>query len=843
MSLPKRYDAKAHEQQIYHQWETAGHFSPKQAPAEQNFVMVLPPPNANADLHIGHALDFQLKDVIGRWQRLQGRPVLMVPGADHAGFETWVVYENKLLKEGKSRFDFSREQLYQQVWDFVDQNKDKMTEQVRRLGISCDWQQFTFSLDDKIINQAYQTFKKMWAEGLIYRGKRLVSYCTKHGTSFADIEVEHKRVAGHLWQIAYPFSDSSGQIVIATTRPETLLGDVAVAVHPKDKRYQKAWGKTLKLPLTNREIPVIKDELVDRKFGTGAVKITPAHDFNDYQIGQRHKLPLVEVINSKGLMSDDLPKTYRGLSVKQARQVVLADLKQAGYLVKATTHRHNLACCYKCGTVIEPLLSEQWFVKMEPLAQAAIKQLKAGAIEFYPARKRNEIITYLSQVEDWNISRQIAWGIPIPVFSNPEQADEKLVDERVEQATIEVNGQTYQRDPDVFDTWWSSGQWPYAVFNYQKGGSTAERFYPTQLMETGVDLLRQWVSRMIMLGIYTTKQVPFEQVYFHGMVLDKQGLKMSKSRGNVINPMEIISEYGSDALRLGLIAGTSAGAPQHFGMAKVISGRNFCNKLWNIARYLDSTKDWEGSDQPQATSAADHWIIQQLTTTKAEMSKLMASYRVGEAYQIIYRFLWHDLADWHLEASKLESSPGVLGYVFRAGLKLVHPFAPFVSEVIWQHLGHDDSDMLISQTLAEIVGYDKELAAIFTNVKALVSEVRELRPKLGEGELRILHDGQPLLNQQASLISHLSRVKTIEQVQPEQAQGLLLSLADVWLSTQAEGTPKSNPAKIKQQTKLIKRLQTRLAQPQYLAKAPKKIVAETKQQLAEAERQLKRLQS
>ena len=846
MSLPKRYDAKQAEAGIYGQWEQAGYFTAKPASAEQSFAMVLPPPNANADLHIGHALDFQLKDVIGRWQRLQGRQVLMVPGADHAGFETWVVYENQLTEAGKSRFDFSREELYQQVWEFVNQNKGAMIEQVRRLGISCDWQRFSFSLDDKIVKQTYQTFKKMWAEGLIYRGKRLVSYCTQHGTSFADIEVKHKTLKGHLWQIAYPFSDGSGQIVIATTRPETLLGDVAVAVHPDDPRYRESWPKTLKLPLSDREIPVIKDKLVDRKFGTGAVKITPAHDFNDYEVGKRHKLPLIEVINNQGLMTDNVPPAYRGLKVKQARQAVLDDLKQAGYLIKTTAHTHNVSCCYKCGSHIEPLLSEQWFVKMKPLAEIAIKQLKAGTIEFCPSRKRNEIITYLSQVEDWNISRQIAWGIPIPVFRNLNQDDDWIIDERTELATIDVNGQTYQRDPDVFDTWWSSGQWPYAVLDYPQEHSDSQQFYPTSLMETGTDLLRQWVSRMIMLGLYRTQQVPFKQVYFHGMVLDGQGLKMSKSRGNVINPMDVIADYGSDALRLGLIAGTSAGVSQHFGMAKVVSGRNFCNKLWNIARYIaryiDGVADKATAENRPAQSVADHWIIQQLTKTSQETTKAMNAYRVGEAYQSVYRFLWHDLADWYLEAGKIGTNPGLLLDVFKESLKLVHPFAPFVSEIIWQQLyTNKPNDMLIGQRVGDPISYDPDQATVFDEVKSLVSEVRELRPKLPEAELRLLHADQSLLNEQADMISHLSRVKTIEQIKPNQAEGLPLSLARVWLSQQTEANQQANQTKIQHQKELIKRLEARLSQPEYLDRAPKKIVADTKQQLGAARQQLKQL--
>ena len=730
MELPKIYDPKLYEADIYARWEKAGLFTPSAEADKESFSVVMPPPNANAELHSGHALDFQLKDIIGRWQRAQGKQVLLLPGADHAGFETWVVYEQHLNQQGKSRFDFSRDELYQQVWDFVEGAKEKMVNQVRRLGISCDWQRFCFSLDERIVNQAYQTFEKLWQEGLIYRGKRLVSYCTQHGTAFSDIEVEHEPIKGHLWQIAYPLTDGSGQIVIATTRPETLLGDTAVAVHPKDSRYRQAWGKQLRLPLAGREIPVICDDRVDKQFGTGAVKITPAHDFNDYALAKDHGLALVEIIDKQGLITEAAPKAYQGLTVKQARAAVLKDLEAGGQLVKKLDYRYNISRCYKCQTPIEPLLSEQWFVKMRPLAKAAIKQLKAKAIDCYPDKKRLEIIAYLDQLEDWNISRQIAWGIPIPVFQNVDQTDDWIFDTRVDQETIQIKDKTYRRDPDVFDTWWSSGQWPYASLDYGSDSPDSRRFYPTSLMETGTDLLRQWISRMIMLGVYVTGQVPFKQLYLHGMVLDKHGLKMSKSRGNVINPLEMVDKYGSDALRLGLVAGTSPGQAQHFYEDKVVGGRNFCNKLWNIARYvignLPSTKT---SAVPRPQTMADHWILQRQATTSQQLTKTMTAYRIGAAHQLIYDFIWHDLADWYLEASKLGSEPEFVADVLKTSLKLVHPFVPFVSEAIWQYLTSpgQPTDMLICQQQPDIQPSDGQQAKQFAELATIIAEIREIQ--------------------------------------------------------------------------------------------------------------------
>ena len=614
MKLNKTYSPQKHEKAIYQKWETTGAFQLTDRQAE-NFVVVLPPPNANADLHVGYALDSQLKDILARWRRLQGDNVLLLPGADHAGFETWAVYEKHLQAQGKSRFDFEREELYRQVYDFVIKNKTKMKDQIRCLGISCDWRRFTFSLDERIVKQSYQTFKKMWQNDLIYRGQRLVNYCVAHGTGFSDLEVEFQEVDGQLYFIKYPFSDASGSLTVATTRPETLLGDVAVAVNPQDSRYQQFHNQTLILPLSKRQIPLITDQRVISGFGSGAVKITPGHDFLDFEIGQDANLPILNVIDKNGRMSGQIPAEFKGLEITEARQLIVRKLKQAGYLLKSEAYRHQVGHCYKCQTILEPLLAEQWFVRMKPLAEVAIKHLQAGAIKFYPVSKCQELIKYLSQVQDWNISRQIAWGIPIPVFQNQNQPQDWIFDERVNQKTIVVNGQTYQRDPDVFDTWWSSGQWPFATVDWQ-----TSRLYPQALMETGVDILRPWVSRMISLSLFMTKNIPFKRVYLHGMVTDDKGVKMSKSKGNVVNPMEMIEIYGSDALRLGLCAQTAPAQPQKFNRNKMISGRNFCNKLWNIGRYVQTINQKKSADlKPQLNSDFDHWIWHQFLKYQAKI--------------------------------------------------------------------------------------------------------------------------------------------------------------------------------------------------------------------------------
>ncbi|MGC1177294.1 MAG: valine--tRNA ligase, partial [Candidatus Saccharimonadales bacterium] len=643
MKLPKVYEPGLYETDIYALWEKSGAFQPRGT--GQGYSIVIPPPNANGNLHLGHGLTLALEDILIRYHRQKGENVLFVPGADHAGFETQVVYEKELAKQGKSRFDFSREELYQQIWDFVRQNRDNFETQIRRLGASVDWQHYTFTLDDKIVRQAYATFKKMWDEKLIYRGERLVNFCTFHGTAFADIEVAYKQEKGHLWHLRYPLVDGSGEVVVATTRPETLLGDTAVAVHPDDKRYKHLVGKTVKLPLTEREIPILADDFVDMKFGSGAVKITPAHDPNDFEVGKRHDLPFISVVDHEGKLVN-VPEAYRGLDVVQGREQIVTDLDKQGFLVKTETHEHSVGHCYKCDTVIQPLLREQWFIDMRPLTERAIKTLRDNKIDFHPKNKKKQLTTYLEGLHDWNISRQIAWGIPIPAFQNLDEPDDWIYDERVTEETITVDGKTYRRDPDVFDTWFSSSSWPYAILDYPDGQDYAD-FYPLSVMETGADILYPWVSRMLMFGLYVTDSIPFDDVYLHGLIQDPEGQKMSKSKGNVVNPIDKVEQYGADAFRMGIISDESAGNNRPYDESKLVGARNFANKLWNIARYIE---DIIGEEPDRAgavpVSVADHWIVDKLRTSQIKIGKDLDNYRFAEAYNTLYHFIWDDLADW-----------------------------------------------------------------------------------------------------------------------------------------------------------------------------------------------------
>ena len=871
MNLQKTYQPAKYESDIYQLWEKSGAFGLQRGGSNAKpFVVALPPPNANASLHTGHALDFQLKDLIGRWRRLQGRPTLLIPGADHAGFETWAVYEKHLNAKGQSRFDFSREELYGQVYEFVMANKAVMEQQIRKLGVSCDWNRLTFTLDEKIVRRSYQTFKQMWERDLIYRGKRLVNYCTAHGTGFADYEVTYKETDGQLWFIRYPAADGEG-LVIATTRPETLLGDVAVAVHPSDERYAELHGRHLQLPLTGREIPVICDSRINPQFGSGAVKITPGHDFLDFDIGREAGLEVIEVIGKDGKVNEQVPEEFRSLTVQEARQAVLRRLEEQNLLVKTEGYRHQVGHCYKCGTVLEPLMSDQWFVRMQPLAEKAIKAITAGKIKFHPAAKGEELVTYLRQLQDWNISRQIAWGIPIPVFQSEDDEDDWIFDERVEREKLEIDGRTYRRDPDVFDTWWSSGQWAFATVNWPDEPD----LYPNSLMETGTEIMRPWVSRMILLSLFVTGEIPFETVYLHGMVQDDRGVKMSKSKGNVINPMDLIDSYGADAVRIGLCSQLMPGQPQKLSGAKIAASRNFCNKLWNISRFIEgisrgdrNQKSIRSADMSLETPA-DHWIWQRFLKTKAAVNKKLAAYQVAPAWDAIYGFVWNDLADWYLEATKERPNRKSLSNLLENTLRLVHPFAPFLTEAIYQELLADDNrPLLISNAWAdeELIrpeAIHEEEAEAFNQIKNLVSDVRRMLPPalVWRSQLLLQHSDlttedlnrlrQPLeyaasLGQFCRSLTGVSKVSLVKEAANEglpigrqQDYKAWIILDKDLLKQHADKLEKD----LEHDRKRALSLQKRLSNQAYLENAPSHLVGESQTQLAELEASLKSLKA
>jgi len=842
VKLAKAYEPNEYEPTIYALWEKSGAFLP--TGKGEPFSTVMPPPNANGNLHIGHALDMGLKDITVRYKRMQGFDTIYIPGADHAGFETWVVFDKELQKQGKNRFDFSREQLYTQVWNFVDQQRGNMELQLRAIGVSASWDHLVFTLDEKVINTVNSTFKKMWDEGLIYRGERIVNYSTKYQTSYSDIEVDHKTEKGTLWHIAYPLIDKIGEIIIATTRPETLFGDTAVAVNPNDERYKHLIGSHVVLPLTGREIPIIADEYVDIAFGTGAVKITPAHDPNDFEVGQRHELERIQVIDFDGTMINT-PKQYIGLDVVAARKLTLASLAAEELIRKEETIEHTVGYDYKSGLPIQHLIKEQWFINMKPLAKRALESLENNEISFFPASRQQILKQYLANIRDWNISRQIPWGIPIPAFQNVADSEDWIFDERVDQETIDVDGKTYRREEDTFDTWFSSGQWPFITTDVLDGGDLS-RFYPTTLMETGTDLLDRWIARMLMLGLYVTDQVPFKDVYLHGMVLDAHSQKMSKSKGNVINPMDSIAEYGSDALRLGLIASRSPGQNQAFSDDRIIAGRNFCNKLWNIARFIENKLgDSYQPETPVAKSLADHWIISELSKAKATIERTLDSYRYAEASDAMYHAIWDSVADWYIEASKDQDNPDLLTWVIDTSLKLAHPFAPFVTETIWQTLQWHDS-LLIKEAWPSMIDFDEIAAAEFGRVQQLVTETRFVITSLpGNEKYSLLYQDDSLVEDNKGLIQRLARLKSIDAV--DQARGLRLAASgrDAWLDVSAE-TLSEHQINLEERLagthQDIQALEGRLKNVNYLQKAPAKLVDETKSQLQEKKAVVIRLQ-
>ena len=843
MNLTKTYDPNQFEPNIYAMWEAANAFAP--TGQGEPYGIVMPPPNANGDLHIGHALMAGLEDILARYHRMKGRDVAYIPGADHAGFETWVVYERELAKKGQSRFDFSREQLYSQVWNFVESKRGNMELQLRALGVSASWNDLVFTLDEKVIDTVYGTFKRLWDDGLIYRGERIVNYCTTHQTSFADIEVEHKDEKGTLWKIAYPLLDQIGEVVIATTRPETLLGDVAVAVHPDDERYKALIGTRVMLPLTNREIPVIADEYVDPAFGTGVVKITPAHDPNDFEVGERHQLERLQVIGFDGTMIN-VPDQFLGLTVDDARKKVLAALQAAELRRGEEAIEHAVGHCYKCGTVIQPLIKDQWFLQVKPLVANAKQAIDDGRITFYPESKKRALTQYLDNLRDWNLSRQIPWGIPIPAFQNVDDPSDWIFNTAIDEPTIVVNGATYAREEDTFDTWFSSGQWPFITTDFLNDGPL-KRFYPTSVLETGYDILYQWVSRMIMLGLYATGEVPFKDVYLHGLVLDEKGQKMSKSKGNVINPMTAIAEYGSDALRLGLVASRSAGQSQAFSMTKVVAGRNFCNKLWNIARFIEG-KLGEGYHPaaPVPRTMADHWILRELAEAAQNIDQLMADYRFAEAADTVYHVIWDSVADWYIEAGKTEENLDMLAYVLDTSLKLAHPFAPFVTETIWQSLTWHQN-LLISEHWPTVIEHNAMMAAEFSRLQKLVVEARFVMAELpGNEKYSLLYQQDSLVEDNAELIRHLARVKSVEHV--DQARGLRLASSgrEAWLDVSEEVLYEHQTnleVRLAETRQYVKNLEARLNNESYVAKAPAHLVEETRDELTKKQALIERLQT
>lgn len=709
--LRDKYNPGEFEERLYRWWVEEGFFTPEIDGEKEPFTIVIPPPNITGHLHMGHALDNTIQDILIRWNRMKGRPTLWLPGTDHASIATEAKIVEKLAEEGLTKKDLGREKFLERAWKWKEQYGGRIVQQLKRLGSSCDWTRERFTMDEGCNRAVREFFVSLYERGLIYRGDRIINWCPTCKTSISDAEVEHKEKEGKFWHIKYPLKDSNDYVVVATTRPETMLGDTCVAVHPEDPRYSKYIGKTVILPLMNREIPIVADPYVDMEKGTGAVKVTPAHDPNDFEIGERHGVPKIRIMNDDGTMNQNAGK-YQGLDRYEARKAVVRDLEEMGLIVKVEDIKHSVGHCYRCDTVVEPLISRQWFVRMKPLAQPAIKAVKEGRIRFVPRRFEKIYFHWMENIKDWCISRQLWWGHRIPAYYCQE-CGEAIVSRDEPEKCTKCGGHSLEQDPDTLDTWFSSGLWPFSTLGWPDKTEDLEYFYPTNVLVTGYDIIFFWVARMIVSGLDQMKEIPFRDVLIHGLVRDAQGRKMSKSLGNGIDPLEVIDQYGADALRFTLATGNSPGNDMRFHMERVEASSNFANKLWNASKFvlmnLDSSNAGnieEGLEEADL-ELSDRWILSRANTLIKEVTENLEKYELGIAAQKLYDFIWGEYCDWYIELVKHRlygdderakvSAQKTLCYVLDRILRLLHPFMPFVTEEIWQHLPVDGKTITLAR--------------------------------------------------------------------------------------------------------------------------------------------------
>ena len=702
--LPKTYDPKAVESKIYDLWMKGGYFKGVIDPAKKPFSIVMPPPNVTGQLHMGHALDATLQDILTRYKRMQGYSALWLPGVDHAGISTQVKVEEVLRKEGKTRYDLGRDKFLERVWAWKQKYGDRIVEQQKSMGVSCDWDRNRFTMDEVCARAVRETFCSLYEKGLIYKGRRIINWCPHCRTALSDAEVEYKDIPGHFWYIRYPIEDSDEVLTIATTRPETMLGDTGVAVNPADERYTHLVGKNAILPLVGRKLPIVADDYVELGFGTGAVKMTPCHDPNDYEVGLRHDLDQVQCIDEDAKIING--GKYDGMDRYECRKAIVADLEEQGYLVKVEPYSHNVGCCYRCGTVVEPLTSPQWFVKMKPLAKKAIEVVKDGRIKFVPDRFSKTYLNWMENVHDWCISRQLWWGHQIPAWYCDDCGEITVSREDATQCA-HCGSRNIHRDEDVLDTWFSSALWPFSTMGWPEKTAELDYWYPTTVMVTGYDIIFFWVARMIFSAMEHLDEIPFETVFIHGLVRDSQGRKMSKSLGNGIDPLDMCEQFGADALRFNLITGNAPGNDMRFYVEKCEAMRNFCNKLWNASRFVMMNLTIERNELPEKLEIEDKWILSKLNDVTRQVCENMDSFELGVAAGKIYDFIWDSYCDWYIELTKPRlngtdeesrlAAQKVLLYVLTEILKLLHPFMPFITEEIWQALPHEGEALMIER--------------------------------------------------------------------------------------------------------------------------------------------------
>ena len=875
--LSKTYEPSQVEGQIYQMWMDNDCFKANPDPDKKPYSIVMPPPNVTGQLHMGHALDSTLQDILTRYKRMEGYSALWLPGTDHAGIATQIKVEEELrVKEGKTRYDLGREKFLERVWAWKEKYGSRIVEQQRKLGVSCDWSRSRFTMDEGCSRAVREAFCEMYDKGLIYKGSRIINWCPHCLTALSDAEVEYVDKPGHLWYIRYPLSDGSGDIVVATTRPETMMGDTGVAVNPNDEKFQHLIGKTCILPIMNREIPIVGDEYCEIGFGTGAVKMTPAHDPNDFEVGLRHNLDVIRVIADNGTINENGGK-YNGMDRYECRKALVKDLEEQGYLVKTEPYSHNVGTCYRCHNDVEPLISAQWFVKMKPLAEEAIRVVKDGTIKFVPERFSKTYLNWMENVHDWCISRQLWWGHQIPAWYCDECGHINV--SREDPTKCEKCGCTHlTRDEDVLDTWFSSGLWPFSTLGWPDLDSEDLKYwYPTTDMVTGYDIIFFWVARMVVSGMEQMKKEPFKTVFIHGLVRDDKGRKMSKSLGNGIDPLEMAEKYGADALRFNLITGNSPGNDMRFYVEKCEAMRNFANKIWNASRYVLMNLTVEGTGLPDAADLEieDKWVLTKLNTLIKEVTENMDAYELGVASAKVYDFIWDTYCDWYIELTKARlygeneksklAAQKVLVYVLDQFLRLLHPFMPFITEEIWQAIPHEGKFLM----LADWPKYDESLnfGAEAAHMESVMNAIRSIRNRRAEmnvppskkSTLYVVSDKGEIFRQGEGFICRLAYADKVIicETDPEGHENMVCVVtndAKLYIPLEELIDFEKELARLEKEKanclKQIAMFEGKLSNEAFVSRAPEKVVAEQREkleknrallaQLEESEKRLRR---
>ncbi len=881
--IPKVYEPRDVEERLYRFWMDRGYFTPTIDWSKKPFVIIMPPPNVTGDLHIGHALTAAVEDALTRWHRMQGEPTLWLPGTDHASIAIQLVVEKQLAEEGLDRFQLGREKFLERVWEWVRAFGNRINEQHQRLGVSCDWSRERFTLDDGPVRAVLTTFVNLYRKGLIYRGERLTNWCIRCHTALSDLEVEHDQVRGNLWRLRYPLEDGSGAVTVATTRPETYLGDTAVAVHPDDARFTGLVGKRVVLPFLDRTIPIVADEAVDMAFGTGSVKVTPAHDPTDFEIGMRHGLDFVNIMNLDGSINEN-GGPFQGMDREVARKAIVERFESEGLLEGVEPHDHSVGHCQRCKTVVEPLVSKQWFVKVgahddpDSIAGRAYRAVADGRIAIVPQRFAKVYLNWLENIRDWCISRQLWFGHRIPVWYCGADAEHLTVAVDDPQACEQCGSTDIEQDPDVLDTWFSSGLWPHSTLGWPDATDDLRYFYPTSVMETGYDILFFWVARMIMMGLENTGDIPFHTVYLHGMIRDDSGEKMSKVKGNVVNPLEIIDQYGTDALRFALTTGTSPGNDSRLSTTKLESSRNFANKIWNAARFVLTAVDQAGGvDEalPSEPALEDRWILSRLSRTTGKATRSLREFQLGEAQRELYEFLWSEYADWYIELAKVRLRSGdgpsplpVLVRVLEQTMRLLHPFMPFVTEEVWQNvvkrLPHDpnrpESIMVARYPVPDPSHYDDEAERDMTLLIDVITAIRnaraELRVEAGK-RVDVVIDAAAHKDLFVSNLNGIAALARAEPVliygngeaapTPDNARIAILGAVRVILPLAGLVDVDAERVRLEKEAaglrEALARLEARLANAAFTTKAPAAVVDKERARLVEYQEKLAALQA